>query len=246
MRPIRPFDLDAIKPGEATEWLVGPADDVDVNLRIMRGSNDNDASETRSEEERFALVLEGEVKLVSGGSDQTAKSGELLFIPAGVDGVFRGDSTAVWADISAPLKNEPRLEKSGAKIVPIDPEKFEGGGFAWQPLIDRGSGSETMRMNVLQVAPGSGSPDYHIHAFCQIYIIQEGEITVDIGKRRYRAGPNNVVFLPEGVVHRNFNASDTVERHVSLLVPEPKEGDIFDFSVTIHETEAEIMTEIPT
>jgi quercetin dioxygenase-like cupin family protein len=245
MRPIRSFDLAAIKAGEISDWLIGPSDDVGVTLRIRRGKTDETVASSTCENERFALVLEGQVALSTADGVQSGNVGELLFIPVGTEAAFSGDSTASWAEIEAPLQSDRIMPTTQPAIIPVDPNKFEGGGFAWQPLIDRSLGSETMRMNVLQVAPGSGSPDWHIHAFCQIYVIQEGEMTVDIGKHRYVAGPNSIVYLPAGLVHRNFNASNSVERHVSLLVPEPKEGEIFDFAVTIHEEEAEIMTSIP-
>jgi quercetin dioxygenase-like cupin family protein len=245
MRPIRPFDLGAIQPGEASDWLIGPSDDVGVTLRIRRGQTGGAPVLSASDNERFALVLEGSAKLTTPGELHEGSVGELLFIPAGAEAAIMGDATSTWVEIEAPLQSPRTLPESKAEAIPVDPTKFEGDGFAWQPLIDRSSGSETMRMNVLQVAPGSGSPDWHIHAFCQIYVIQEGEMTVDIGKHRYVAGRNSIVYLPAGLVHRNFNASGSVERHVSLLVPEPKEGEIFDYSVTIHEVEAEIMTAIP-
>jgi quercetin dioxygenase-like cupin family protein len=245
MRPIRPFDLDAILPGQASDWLIGPFEDVGVTLRIRRGQNGSVPVSSSSENERFALVLEGSVTLATPNGSQVGNAGELLFVPVSKDAAIFGDAKATWVEIEAPLQNPRALAEIPAAVIPVDPTKFEGDGFAWQPLIDRSSGSETMRMNVLQVAPGSGSPDWHIHAFCQIYVIQEGVMTVDIGKRRYTAGRNSVVYLPAGLVHRNFNASGAMERHVSLLVPEPAEGDIFDYAVTIHETEAEVMTAIP-
>lgn len=51
--------------------------------------------------------------------------------------------------------------------------------------------------------------------------------------------------LPEGVVHRNFNAGEAVERHAALLVPEPPSDAIFDYAVTVHDREAEMMTGLP-
>lgn len=66
-------------------------------------------------------------------------------------------------------------------------------------------------------------------------------MTIDVGKKRQVAGAHTLVFFPAGVVHRNFNASDMVERHITLLVPEPGEGEIFDYAVIIHEHEAKLL-----
>ena len=248
MRYVRPFDVSGLEKGLCADWLLGPGDAAGVSIRLRRGGSDV-APTACTGVERYALVIEGEARLLGGGQreqDQLARSGELIFIPAGLAAAVTGDGDAIWAEIEAPLAGGPQAgEGFEARVIPVDQSRFEGQGFAYQSLVDRKAGAQTLRMNVLQVQPGAGSPDYHIHAFAQIYLIQEGEMTVDIGRTRLIAARNSLVYLPAGVVHRNFNASGAVERHVSLLVPEPREGAIFDFAVTIHDKEAELLKEIP-
>lgn len=246
MRYVRPFDPAALAPGTSGKWLLSEEDGAGVIVRLARGGGGDVAPTARDGVERFALVLQGKVGLRRADDIQEAAVGELGFIPAGQSGAFIGDADAIWAEIEAPLQADaPAAAATGPKVIPVDQSKFEGTGFAYQSLIDRLQGASTVRMNVLQVQPGSGSPDWHIHAFAQIYLIQDGEMTIDIGRSRFTAGKNTLVFLPAGLVHRNFNASGAVERHVSLLVPEPKEGEIFDFAVTIHPNEAELLTAVP-
>jgi quercetin dioxygenase-like cupin family protein len=245
MRPVRPFNPNALEPGQASDWLIAPSEDAGVSLRIRRGQSGAAPDMSSSEEERFALVLEGDVKLTTPAGTHVGKVGELVFIPVGTEGTIHGDAASTWVEFEAPVRNHRSTEEPVARIFPIDPSKFEGSNFAYQALSNSGTGSQTMQTNVLQVAPGAGSPDWHIHAFCQIYIIQEGEMTVEIGRHRHKAPAGSVVVLPAGLVHRNFNASGEIERHVSLLVPEPDEGAIFDYAVTIHEVEAEFMASIP-
>jgi mannose-6-phosphate isomerase-like protein (cupin superfamily) len=245
MRTIRPFHPELLPPGQRGEWLVDLRDDVGVTMRICRGGPSAPPAGAASEHERFYLVLEGTAEMQTPHEPaKTALPGELVHVACGAVATVWGGSESVWMEIvatSAPCTS-PAPQ---AKVVPVDPGKFAGGGFGWQALIGRDMGASTMRMNVLQVAPGSGSPDYHIHEFVQIYVIQAGEMTLDIGRKRHLAQANSVVLIPAGMVHRNFNASDSVERHVSLLVPEPHEGQILDYAVSVHEREAELMQELP-
>lgn len=243
MRYVRPYDIDALSPGGVTPWIIGPEDGAGCVVRGRRGGGDSAADRVTPDAERLALVLSGEARLETLGATKLARAGDALLIPAGVEGEIVGDASTTWLDITAPV-SEPALRQDAA-VFSLDPSRFEGEGFAYQRLAERAAGATTMAMNLIQVQPGSGSPDFHIHHFAQIYLIQEGEMTIDIGRRRLRAGPSTVVFLPEGVVHRNFNAADGIERHVSLLAPEPREGEIFDYAVTISEREAELLTKPP-
>jgi mannose-6-phosphate isomerase-like protein (cupin superfamily) len=242
MRYIRSFDPASVSSGEC-QTLLGADEGLGCDIVLRRGAGAQDIS--INAQERFALILAGEAMLTFGEESKAAVSGDMMFIPAGVGGAFSGNADCTWVEIHAPLESGVSSPTDQAGVIKIDHSKFEGDGFAYQAMIDRASGSGTMRINVLQVQPGSGSPDFHIHAFAQIYVIQEGEMTIDVGRRRVTAPANSLVVLPEGLVHRNFNASGAVERHVSLLVPEPKEGAVFDYAVTIHEEEAALLTSIP-
>lgn len=243
MRYVRPFDIDAASP--APDWLVAPQEEIGCAIRIRRGGGEQ-PSPSREPIDRFALVLAGSARLIGAEGPLAARTGDLIFIPAGTQGAVAGDADGVWADIEAVLPEgvTPAADAT-ARVITVDPTRFEGQAFAYQSLIDRSLGAQSLRMNVLQVQPGGGSPDWHIHAFAQIYIITEGEMTVDIGNRRQTAKAGTLIFFPAGVVHRNFNASAAIERHVTLLVPEPQEGAIFDYAVSIHQHEAELLKELP-
>lgn len=238
MRYIRPFDAQ-FAAGEAAPWLVAPAEEFGCALRVRRGGAQPQINAVPVE--RFALILSGEATLATPTMQSSAPTGSLIFIPAGKAGGVSGAADAQWVEIEAP--SAPGLTEP--RVIRVDPTRFEGGGFAYQSLADRSNGAQSMRLNVLQVQPGSGSPDFHIHAFAQLYVILEGEMTLDIGRARQVAKRNSIVCLPAGVVHRNFNGSNHLERHVSLLVPEPAEGAVFDYAVDIHGREATLLTEPP-
>lgn len=246
MKYVRPFDVDSVAPATVGPWLVRPEDEADCGIRLCRGGAPGQRATTAASYERYALVLRGKVHLVTADGSQFARSGELIVIPKDCPGAVGGGEEAVWLQIDglAPIGS---TEEAGvrARIARVDPERFLGSGFNYQVLTDRSAGSLTMKMNVVEVQPGSGSPDFHIHKFIQIYIIQSGEMSLDVGRIRTRAGKDCIVFLPSGVVHRNFNASDTIERHVSLLIPQPMDGEVYDYAVTIHEREAEFLRQPP-
>lgn len=239
MRYVRPFDPQQVPAGQASSWLIAPEEQAGCAIRLRRGGGS--ASPTSVPVERFAWVLSGEALLEGPTGRQVAPTGCLAFIPAEQAGCVSGDANACWIEIEASASPATATPE----VIKVDPSRFEGGGFAYQSLADRSTGVQSMRVNILQVQPGAGSPDFHIHAFAQLYVILEGEMTLDIGRARVRASRNSLVFLPPGVVHRNFNASGKLERHVSLLVPEPPEGAIFDFAVHIDEKEAVLLQGIP-
>jgi mannose-6-phosphate isomerase-like protein (cupin superfamily) len=245
MKYVRPFDVDSMAPATVGHWLVRP-DEAGCSIRLCRGGAPDEPATTGASYERYALVLRGKAHLMTADGTEFAMSGELIVIPKDCRGAVGGAGDAVWLEIDGvtPIGS---TDEGGVRayIARVDPKRFVGSGFNYQILTDRSAGSRSMQMNVVEVQPGSGSPDFHIHKFNQIYIIQSGEMTLDVGRARTKAGKDCIVLLPSGVVHRNFNGSHTVERHVSLLVPQPSDGEIYDYAVTIHEKEAEFLRQPP-
>jgi mannose-6-phosphate isomerase-like protein (cupin superfamily) len=212
-----------------------------LSADIARGSGVK--SITIEEVDRYLFVLEGAVSVVLGAAREVAEAETLITVPAGARLTLFADASATWLEFrqdEQPLT----LGSCGISIARADPDRFEGEGFNHQMLAGRSTGSSA-RVNALRVDPGAGSPDFHIHDFDQYYVVLEGEMQVDIGHRRYRAGPMTLVVLPAGLVHRNFNAGPTAERHISLLVPEPLEDAIFDYAVEILDQEAAFF-DVPT
>lgn len=242
MKYVRPFSLDQLGAGEAGPWLLGPDATAGCTVRLRRGGGTDDTP-TIKPAERFGVVLRGRAEAVSGEESVSAPTGGVLFLPAGRAGALRGASDAIWLEIEADAADESAA--AGPLAVAADESKFLGELFRHQSILDSSKGVQTLKMNAMQVDAGAGSPDFHIHAFTQMYIIQEGEMTVDVGRWRFKAPANSFVYLPAGVVHRNFNASGALERHVSVLFPEPKPGQVFDYAVDIHEREAELITSLP-
>ena len=244
MRYVRPFRIE--EPSDAQlEWLIAPEEAAECTIRIARQKRDA-GPRAPSPDERFLFVLTGYVGITDAEIDTKAGPAELIFIPPGAKVMLTGEHNAVWLEIEATLPagvaDPPKCQPS---VVKLDQTKFEGEGFTWQVMADRRQGAQSLRLNVVKVKQGSGSPDFHIHAFGQVYVIQKGTMTIDIGRARYHATANTLVYLPPGVVHRNFNASNDLEQHMSLLLPEPQHGQVFDYAITIHEHEAKMLMQLP-
>lgn len=245
MRFLRSFELDG-PAGPAKDWLISPDEEVGCSMRLMRGGDAIKDAES-SPRERVAVVFAGKVTLTSNDGDTDAGTGDSIFIPANMPAAVNGEAGSAWVEIETddiadgaayPDDMRPIVKNSSDRAGFIN---YENSGFWVNAVFDRNMGTKNVRLNALEVEDKVGSPDWHIHAFTQFYLIQDGEMTVDIGRAKFQAGPNTLVMLPAGVVHRNYNVSGGMEKHVALLVPEPPKDAIFDYAVTIHEREAEML-----
>jgi quercetin dioxygenase-like cupin family protein len=52
--------------------------------------------------------------------------------------------------------------------------------------------------------PGQG-PRLHRHAYDETWVVQEGNISFQVGDNRLNAGPGDVAIIPPGVPHRFVN-----------------------------------------
>jgi mannose-6-phosphate isomerase-like protein (cupin superfamily) len=122
-------------------------------------------------------------------------------------------------------------------LKPAQPRKIENAGSyvraikvpavgELKPGLNRQTYTNRVQGSPITVAldstsPGSGGPKPHVHRFEQVYFMVEGETTVMYGIDNPKAKKNDIVILPEGVVHTNTNQSSALERHITLLLPEP-------------------------
>ncbi len=94
-------------------------------------------------------------------------------------------------------------------------------GLNRQAYTNRSMGSP-ITIGLDSTSPGSGGPKPHVHRFEQVYFMIDGETSVTYGLDHPTARKNDIVILPAGVVHTNTNQSTQVERHITLLLPEPE------------------------
>lgn len=246
------IDMNSMAAGK---WLVGEEAGAAFSIRRIDAPT-RAASGTLSTApfDRFFYVVVGRIAVELGEASIDLADNGFVFVPA--DTPFRwqakqNSSILEFAAAGGPVLHLPlrpaaptHLDRAESLVIQVDDSRF-GEGFATQILANRASGSQHLRLNVIQVQPGKGSPDYHIHMFDQFYVILEGEMTLNIGRKRLTAPKGSLVVLPAGVVHRNVNAGSAVERHISVLIPEPQPGEILDYAVDIHEREAKFLAEVP-
>ncbi len=223
-------------------WLAGDGTGAAIAIATL-GADSGDVILNR---DRTLIVLGGALRVTTGGVGHDVEAHALAFLPAGTPHRLAPQGAAcTLLEIRGPQdEGSPPLCEADP-VRRLRPENFTKSGFAYQSLIDREGGSRHLRVNIVDVQPGSGSPDYHIHDFDQFYFILSGEMQVEIGHRRQVAAAGSFVHLPAGLVHRNYNAGPGVERHLTLIIPEPQTGAIFDYACTIHQHEAEIMEQAP-
>jgi mannose-6-phosphate isomerase-like protein (cupin superfamily) len=92
--------------------------------------------------------------------------------------------------------------------------------FDYQVLADL----ETCLVVACRAPAGLGGPARHVHGCDQVYYLLDGEMELQLGDSRQVAGPDSLVFIPEGTPHRNWNAGDRPELHLDILVPPPARG----------------------
>jgi len=69
---------------------------------------------------------------------------------------------------------------------------------------------------------GSNSRDaLHFHDNDQIFYVLEGEMSFEIEGERIKAIPGNLVIVPAGLAHRNWNSGTKDNAFISIEAPAP-------------------------
>jgi mannose-6-phosphate isomerase-like protein (cupin superfamily) len=189
--------------------------------------------------DQLYYVMSGTMKVQLGTDVFVVHPETLVYIPAGTPHCNWNEGTepeyhlevfAYKPDLAALLEfTEPRKIPNADKLIrPLkDNEWIRKPGFSMNRLLTRGNGgSGKAQFYVAETTKGGGGGGgLHIHDFDQFYYILEGTLTIQIGRKRIDVGPHNLVLLPAGIVHANINERDELERHLTIIVPEP-EGDV--------------------
>jgi quercetin dioxygenase-like cupin family protein len=222
-----------------------------LRLRVTPGAGEADHVH---DVDGYLVVLDGTVEVVVGGTVSAAPTGTVVYVPAGtVHGVRCSASDATGHDDRAGaaevlelfvpgLRPGRPLSTPAAGAGPggaggsgrsfstrIDVEGFttgaRAGGFAVQTLADAASGAPGCVLNAARVQPGGTGPAVHIHRFDQLFVVLQGELHVDVALDRVVARSHDVVVLPAGVPHTQWNEGSGTEIHLAVLVPPPGPGE---------------------
>jgi mannose-6-phosphate isomerase-like protein (cupin superfamily) len=90
-----------------------------------------------------------------------------------------------------------------------------GGGYRGVILYP----GESCYVIATKVPPRAHGPARHTHASDQIYVVIDGEITLELGTEPHTIGKYGVGFIPAGRPHFNHNDTDADEIHIEVIAP---------------------------
>ncbi len=94
-----------------------------------------------------------------------------------------------------------------------------------QNLVGKASGSEFVSVSWIVTPVGDGSPEgLHTHTVDQVYLLLEGEMTVELDDEVAVIGPGTLVRFPAGHPHRNRNTGTVPTVHLAINAPAPEPG----------------------
>jgi mannose-6-phosphate isomerase-like protein (cupin superfamily) len=181
------------------------------------------------------FVTEGVMRVQLGAEQFTAGPETLVFIPRGTphhnwnEGTvqeFHFEVLAPPPNVTQPVATQTDSVDAGGRPYCVVcaaevPQEEPLEGLKLQRLLALEDGSEYLTINLIEIAPGAGGPTTHVHEFDQLFWILEGEMTVEAALETFTAVPGDLVVLPAGVPHTQYNQGTVPERHLALLSPSP-------------------------
>ena len=237
MRYVRPIDFDTAEITGANGYkgkiLYSGESCVLIATQVPPGAR-GPRNHIHPQDQLY-YVIDGEVTLKLGNEVRTASTGSAVFIPAGVPhhNWNDGDTPEMHLEVLAPgnvglqpgIQFTESAESGGLPFAVVSPTNRTiqlDGGMKMAPLVSRRSGSNSALIYQADLPAGGVGPDLHIHEFDQFYLILEGTLGVQVGFTEYTVSPRHLVVLPAGVPHKQWNAGDGVERHITIITPEPE------------------------
>ena len=196
--------------------------------------------------DQFYFVVEGRTTVQIGAETFEVPPLSLVRFPAGVPHCNWNatDEYETHVEVIVPrppeeqiiayYDGEPPVVPGAADLIrPLKPDDWTDRPFSSQQLAMREWGSQHCRIYAARVGGGVRGPALHFHDFDQFYFILKGSFAVRVGHEVHSAKAGDLVVLPRGVVHENWNASDEEEMHLTIIVPEPEDGTQFDYKVDV-------------
>jgi mannose-6-phosphate isomerase-like protein (cupin superfamily) len=235
--PVRAVSITASVTTATTEILSGPTNGSDnaylMFTRLPAGGR-GPAMSTLPDD-HLMLVLEGQLNIQIGTDTFVVEKNQAACIPRLVPHEIWNDGPEPEAhfDVIAPgssrdLKSmfkaaQPRKVENAAQYIrttKVPAQTDMKSGLNGATFAERKLGyNEQLRID--STLPGQGGPKPHIHKFEQVYFSIEGETTLTYGLLTYPLPKYSVGVIQPGAVHTNNNRTSAVERHITVLLPEP-------------------------
>jgi mannose-6-phosphate isomerase-like protein (cupin superfamily) len=107
----------------------------------------------------------------------------------------------------------------------VDFSAFPAVAFHSQRLADASTGLDSCVCLSTRVPPGAGTTaGLHIHPSDQLYYVLAGTMHARVGSLTRAIGPGNLVIIPAGTPHWNWNEGSEDELHFEIIVPTPPAG----------------------
>ena len=237
------------KDGYVAQCLHNGDSCIVIASRVSAGGN-APPHHLHEHSDQLYYVTEGEMHIQLGDETIVVVPETLVFIPQGTPhhNWNEGDVDEFHFEVLSPVPfvtqpiatptdsadagGRPYRVLAARDVVSEEPLP----GLRVQRLLGRDDASENLTVNLLDTAPGSGGPPTHVHEFDQLFYILEGEMTVEAALQKFVAGPGDLVVLPAGVPHTQYNEGAGPERHLALLTPSPQPGRPWDVGVTLEPT----------
>jgi mannose-6-phosphate isomerase-like protein (cupin superfamily) len=230
-------------------WFNGPEGYIDsCNCLISRCPSGHKGPRLHTHSvDQFYFVLSGEATVQIGSEVFTVGPMSMVHFPAGTPHCNWNETDAAETHFELMVPRPPadqlldywegeapKVSNAARLITPMTEAGFKMGRlFAFHTLAERATGSDNVRIYAARLAPGAGGPALHFHDFDQFYYVLRGELTVQVGHETGVAKEGDLVMLPRGVVHTNWNDGLADEYHLAILTPEPEAEAQFDFKVDI-------------
>lgn len=110
-------------------------------------------------------------------------------------------------------------------VYPVDLNAFRPNDFHSQFIARRENGLDSCICILTRVPPGKGTTiGLHVHPADQLYYVIKGTMTAQVGDQRFTVRPNQLLYIPAGSPHWNWNDGSEDEMHFELIVPSPEPG----------------------
>lgn len=244
-RYVRRFDPDALAPDAFDHQVLADLESCLVVGCRAPARGQGYPRHRHPSSDQVYYVLQGRMRLEADGVERSIEAGAAVVIPAGTAhrNWYPGDEVELHLDflVPPPERGRPLAEPvaaeeaspAGRGVVARDVSGIEAAhpvpGFTARLMLAPHLGSPELVLVDAAVAPadGAGVP-WHIHPVDQLYFLLEGRLHVEVAGEAFIAEPFDLVVLPAGVPHRNWNAGTGPEHHLAFLVPPVGVGEGLD------------------
>lgn len=237
--PLRPIDLSPFQGKVSTEILAsqdtGLQAEIVMYTRLAPGAPKRGLYTLPTD--HTYLVMKGKMNVQLGTDEFVVDPSTLILVHPGIPVQVwnSGSEQADVLEVIAPIASSDlaflmrpatatKVDNAAQYIFLAPPLGEMKKGIGHEGLNERvmastDNGSTNILERLDDVPPGSGGPPTHKHEEDQLYLVTAGTMTVEYKGEKYPAAPNTLVVLPRGVLHANTNTADTVESHITLLMP---------------------------